>query len=87
MTLMATPPTTVVPWRLFRTVVGAVENLSPSLRRIRFAGPELEHFDDPGLDQRVKLLVGTWPASLDTGEDWYATWLGLPDQLRPPMRT
>ncbi len=87
MTLMTTPPTTVVPWRLFRTVVGAVEDLSPSLRRIRFVGPELAHFDDPGLDQRVKLLVGTWPASLDTTEDWYATWLGLPDAVRPAMRT
>ena len=58
MTLMTTPPTTVAPWRLFRTVVGAVDDLSPSLRRIRFVGQELEHFADPGLDQRIKILLG-----------------------------
>jgi len=87
MTLMTTPPTTVVPWRLFRTVVGAVEVLSPSLRRIRFVGSDLEHFDDPGLDQRIKLLVGAAPVDLDGTEDWYAAWLGLPDEVRPAMRT
>jgi NADPH-dependent ferric siderophore reductase len=83
--------TTVAPWRLFRTVVGSVEDLSPSLRRVRFVGPELEHFGDPGLDQRIKLLVGAWPAELLDGlertEDWYAAWLGLPDEVRPAMRT
>ena len=63
MTLMTTPPTTVAPWRLFRTVVGAVDDLSPSLRRIRFVGQELEHFADPGLDQRIKILLGAWPAT------------------------
>lgn len=87
MTLMTTPPTTVAPWRLFRTVVGAVDDLSPSLRRIRFVGGELEHFADPGLDQRIKILLGAWPDTFDSPEDWYAAWLGLPDDVRPAMRT
>ncbi len=87
MTLMTTPSTAVVPWRLFRAVVGAVENLSPSLRRIRFVGPEVEHFADPGLDQRIKLLIGDFPVALDSTDDWYAAWLGLPDEVRPAMRT
>ena len=87
MTLMTTSPTTVVPWRLFRTVVGAVEVLSPSLRRIRFVGSDLEHFDDPGLDQRIKLLVGAAPVDLDATDDWYSAWLGLADEVRPAMRT
>ncbi|HEU4999329.1 MAG TPA: siderophore-interacting protein [Lapillicoccus sp.] len=80
--------TTVAPWRLFHTVVGSVDDLSPSLRRIRFVGPELEHFADPGLDQRIKLLVGPWPEGLEAqAEDWYAAWVGLPDEVRPAMRT
>ncbi|HEU4331950.1 MAG TPA: siderophore-interacting protein [Lapillicoccus sp.] len=80
--------TTVAPWRLFRTVVGSVEDLSPSLRRVRFVGPDLEHFADPGLDQRIKLLVGPWPEGLEAqAEDWYAAWVGLPDESRPAMRT
>jgi NADPH-dependent ferric siderophore reductase len=87
MTLMTTSSTTVAPWRLFRTVVGAVDDLSPSLRRIRFVGRELEQFADPGLDQRIKVLLGDWPATVDSTEDWYAAWLGLPDDVRPAMRT
>ena len=87
MTLMTTPSTTVAPWRLFRTVVGAVEDLSPNLRRIRFVGRELEHFADPGLDQRIKILFGAWPVIHDSAEDWYAAWLGLPEDVRPAMRT
>ena len=80
--------TTVAPWRLFHTVVGSVEDLSPSLRRVRLVGPELEHFADPGLDQRIKLLVGPWPERDEAPtEDWYAAWSGLPDESRPTMRT
>lgn len=85
MTLLTSPPTAVAPWRLFRAVVGAVDDLSPHLRRVRLVGPDLEHVADPGLDQRVKLLVGGGP--LPDGTDWYAAWQGLPDDLRPAMRT
>lgn len=80
--------TTVMPWRLFRTTVASVHPLSPSLRRVRLVGAELEHFADPGYDQRVKLLVGGRPERLDPSDaDWYAAWLALPEPDRPAMRT
>lgn len=79
--------TTVAPWRLFRTTVGHVLDLSPSMRRVRFVGSGLERFADPGLDQRIKLIVGAWPAEFDETQDWYSAWAGLPDEVRPAMRT
>ena len=80
--------TTVAPWRLFRTTVASVHGLSPSLRRVRLVGPELEHFADPGYDQRIKLLVGGRPEGLGPADgDWYAAWLALPGDDRPAMRT
>ena len=80
--------TTVAPWRLFRTRVASVRILSPSLRRVRLVGPELEHFADPGWDQRIKLLVGGRPELLSpSDDDWYAAWSRLRDLERPAMRT
>lgn len=85
---------TIAPFRPFRATVSAVEDLTPHLRRIRFGGPDLAHFGDPGWDQRIKLVV---PRSSSTfrpfdladelQQDWYAGWLALPDEIRPQLRT
>jgi NADPH-dependent ferric siderophore reductase len=81
---------TVVPWRLFTVEVAAVRGLSPSFRRVTFAGPDLDRFADNGHDQRIKVafpLRGHGFAHLPGGEDWYVRWRSLPDDLRNPVRT
>ena len=89
---MTTTATAVLPFRPFHTTVESVHQLSPSLRRIRFVGPDLHDFGDPGLDQRIKLLLprpgdaGELAAAME-GDGWYAAWLALPEPDRPPMRT
>ena len=83
------------PFRLFDATVVAIDDLSPHLRRIRFGGPDLEAFADPGADTRIKLVLPRGDQhggdALRLGEgaetDWYAAWLALAEEERPPMRT
>lgn len=68
------------------TVV-AVEELSPSFLRIRFAG--CEEIETGGYDQRIKILLpgaGT-PLVLPPADDWYAAWCAMDPSARPIMRT
>lgn len=80
----------VQPWRLFGVQVRAVRRLSPSYVRITFTGPDLDRFADPGLDQRIKLVL---PAEGRDGFDGVPMdrgWAGLyelPDEVRPRIRT
>ena len=80
----------VEPWRAFAVQVRAVQRLSPSFVRITFTGDDLDRFADPGLDQRIKLVLpaegreGFEGVPLDLG------WAGiydLPDDVRPSVRT
>lgn len=78
------------PFRFFRVHVARVVDLSPSFRRVTFTGEDLDHFADPGWDQRIKLVLPA-PRSgyrhLPEGGSWYSRWLSLEEQDRPPIRT
>lgn len=90
-TLEASPEPS--PYLVARARVDAVEMLSPSFVRIRFAGEALRELGNPGhnFDQRIKLIfpsAGHEPAPLErAGADWYRAWLDLPEQSRGAMRT
>lgn len=97
-TLLATPtvPRTDRPaYRPYRVRIADVRALSPSFRRITFAGADLAVFGTDGLDQRVKLVFPLPDGSLcpidgpDVVADgsWYDRWRQLPEQLRHPFRT
>jgi NADPH-dependent ferric siderophore reductase len=77
-------------YRSFPAQVTRTTRLSPHFVRITFSGPDLGAFGYAGHDQRVKILLaqpGRTLADLPTGEDWYTRWRGLPDDVRPTMRT
>jgi NADPH-dependent ferric siderophore reductase len=83
-------PTTTAPFRLHDVTLVARRQLSPSFVRFTFTGPELEQFADNGLDQRIKLIFpldGIGLAAVPRGDDWYAAWRELPDEMRNPIRT
>lgn len=78
------------PFALFWAEVTCVDDLTPSMRRVTFTGPELGAFGDPGFDQRIKLIFPKAGAALDAlinGDEWYPAWCALPDEHRPPIRT
>jgi NADPH-dependent ferric siderophore reductase len=82
--------TTVDTHQFFRVRVTAITDLTPSFRRFTFAGDDLAHYGDPGLDQRIKVVFPTDTVGLDAmpmGEDWYTQWRELPEAGRPPFRT
>lgn len=80
------------PFVLARATVTAVERVSPSFVRVTFGGDQLAEFgiDGPMLDQRIKLIFpgasGELP-TLSAGDDWYTSWLALPEESRGSMRT
>jgi NADPH-dependent ferric siderophore reductase len=80
----------VQPWRLFPVQVAAVRRLSPSLVRLTFTGPGLADFADPGLDQRIKLVLPA-PGRTDFDgvplDDGWAGIYQLADEVRPRIRT
>ena len=78
------------PFLLHRVRVARRRRISDGFMRITFAGPTLDRFADPGLDQRIKLILPTGEGSLDAMPmctDWYARWRDLPDETRPVVRT
>lgn len=91
------PPTVVTArraaFRPFRARVTAVTRLSPHFVRVRFGGPEWEHFGVAGPDQRIKLLLPHPDGGFaDLGQDdpaaeWYERWRALPEAARNPFRT
>lgn len=78
---------------MFVVQVSAVAELSPSLRRITFTGPDLDLFADNGLDQRIKFFLPLpgvpYDELLTIGdrEDWWEAHRALPEERRHPMRT
>jgi NADPH-dependent ferric siderophore reductase len=78
------------PFLLHRVRVARRHRLSDGFVRITFTGPTLHRFADPGLDQRIKLILPAADGSLDglpLADDWYAAWRELPDERRPVVRT
>jgi len=76
-------------YRLFHVRVARTRSLGPSTLRITFTSPELAAFGAGGFDQRVKLLLPVLPLERYRlpDEDWYGWWKGLPEDVRPVMRT
>jgi NADPH-dependent ferric siderophore reductase len=78
------------PSLLHRVRVARRRVLSDGFVRLTFTGPTLDRFADPGLDQRIKLILPTATGSLDDMpfvDDWYGAWRDLPDAVRNPLRT
>ncbi|QOR39976.1 siderophore-interacting protein [Billgrantia diversa] len=82
-------------YRVFDITLSRRTQVSPSLVRFTFTGPDVSRMATYAPDQRIKLFFTTESGSLDAlfsciaGEpdDWYAAYRALPDDLRPPMRT
>ncbi|ASR34355.1 NADPH-dependent ferric siderophore reductase [Prauserella marina] len=91
MTTQAAPPQ--LTYRSLR--VTAARRLSPHLTRITFTGDDLAGFASAAPDQYVKVffpLPGEHrpqlpPPIVDDVGSWYRTYLAMPDDIRPPMRT
>ncbi|MBB3661811.1 NADPH-dependent ferric siderophore reductase [Prauserella sediminis] len=78
-----------------RLTVSATRELTPHLVRVTFTGDDLDGFVTAAPDQYVKVF---FPHSGRTRPDlpppiegdttsWYRTYLAMPDDVRPPMRT
>ncbi|GAA2753350.1 siderophore-interacting protein [Amnibacterium kyonggiense] len=78
------------PFLLHRVRVAGRQRLSDCFVRITFTGPTLDRFADPGLDQRIKLILPAPDGSVDDAlfsADWYGAWRALPNDRRPVIRT
>ena len=77
-------------YRIFDLVLARRIQLSPSMTRLVFTGPDVAEMTTLAPDQRVKLLFpapdGSLP-SLSNDLHWKAAHSALPPAQRPPMRT
>lgn len=78
------------PYRIFNAALARTEDVTPHLRRITFAGPDIAEMATWAPDQRIKIFFptddGRMPDMPDS-EDWYATYKSVPVAERVPMRT
>lgn len=78
------------PYRIFNAALARSEDITPHLRRITFAGPDIAEMTTWSPDQRIKIFFptddGRMPDMPDA-EDWYATYKSVPVAERVPMRT
>lgn len=81
-------------YRFFDLTLSRRTQVSPSLVRFTFSGPELGHMATHAPDQRVKLFFPQSDearAALDEivalGHAWYDAYRALPEARRAPMRT
>lgn len=78
---------------LTRAEVRAVERVSPYFVRVTFGGDDLFEFGTPGdvFDARVKLIFppasGLLPDLDRSGDDWWQSFLAVPEGERGSMRT
>lgn len=81
------------PYLLALARVHAVERVSPSFVRITFGGDELDDFGTPGdvFDARIKIVFppasGVLPALDRETDDWWESYLAVPEAERGWMRT
>ncbi|ROR55858.1 NADPH-dependent ferric siderophore reductase [Luteococcus japonicus] len=77
------------PYESLDATVVAVVDLTPSIRRVTFRGPELARVHPRCLDRRIKLVLPRHAqdglGDVPRGGDWYPRWQELDD--RPPLRT
>jgi NADPH-dependent ferric siderophore reductase len=78
------------PYRIFNVRLSRSQDISPHLRRMTFAGPEIADMATLAPDQRIKIFFprddGRQPALPATG-DWYKVYKAEPPDQRVPMRT
>lgn len=78
------------PYRIFNAACARLEDITPHLRRVTFAGPEIAEMNTWAPDQRIKIFFphedGRLPQMPDE-EDWYAAYKAVPVKERVPMRT
>jgi NADPH-dependent ferric siderophore reductase len=78
---------------LTRAEVRAVDRVSPSFVRITFGGDDLFEFCTPGevFDSRIKLVFppasGILPPIDRSSDDWWQSFLAVPEEHRGSMRT
>ena len=72
-------------------VVHAVTRLTPAFVRVELASPAFRDLGEDGFDTRFKVILpgptGALPTIPAVPEDYYAEWMGMPDDVRSPMRT
>ncbi|MGR4066950.1 siderophore-interacting protein [Billgrantia sp. C5P2] len=82
-------------YQVFDITLSRRTQVSPSLVRFTFTGPDVSRMATYAPDQRIKLFFPEAQSSLEAlfdcvaGEPdgWYAAYRALPEALRPPMRT
>ncbi|WP_217178762.1 siderophore-interacting protein [Streptomyces sp. AC495_CC817] len=80
-------------YALALTEVRAVERVSPNFVRITFGGADLDEFGTPGdvFDARIKLIFPPEPHAIPAidrdSDDWWGSYLAVPEHERGSMRT
>jgi NADPH-dependent ferric siderophore reductase len=77
-------------YRIFNVVLARRIQVSPSLLRCVFTGPDVARMKHESPDQRIKLLFaaeGEETATMTVSDSWYQDYLALPKAKRPVMRT
>ncbi|MEV6077965.1 siderophore-interacting protein [Streptomyces sp. NPDC052069] len=84
------PAPAIAPFRFFGLTVLRTRRLSPTMHRITFGGAGLDGFAAGGRDQSLSLFLphpGQPEPVVPTGEDWFAEWRALPEDVRAAMRS
>lgn len=82
-------------YRLFDITLARRTQVSASLVRLTFTGPDVDQMATYAPDQRIKLFFPEGGGTLDPlfeiakleEHDWYGAYRALPDAQRPPART
>lgn len=82
-------------YRLFDITLARRTQVSPSLVRFTFTGPQVGQMATHAPDQRIKLFFPKAAYDLDDlfeiakreEHDWFGAYRALPEAQRPPMRT
>ncbi|MBD3896433.1 siderophore-interacting protein [Halomonas sp. ML-15] len=82
-------------YRLFDITLARRTQVSPSLVRFTFTGPQVSQMATHAPDQRIKLFFPKDANGLDAlfeiakleEHDWFGAYRALPEAQRPPMRT
>lgn len=77
-------------YRIFNVTLKRREQVTPSLLRCVFSGPEVAQMKHEAPDQRIKLLFAAESGKtekLSVSDSWYQDYLALAKEHRPVMRT
>ncbi|WP_341940568.1 siderophore-interacting protein [Microbacterium sp. LWH10-1.2] len=80
-------------YALALTEVRAVDRVSPNFVRITFGGEDLDEFGTPGdvFDARIKIIFPPTPHAIPAidrdSDDWWGSYLAVPEEERGSMRT